>query len=909
MTDNELLLFSPKLKRIIAILCSVSLFFSPLSYAAANPTAKNVNNSSGSSGSANSNNQNSQNSPNNSSNPNNPNSTNNPPPQTSGSNTGSNSAMGNDKVVLNFENADIQSVIKAISQLSGKNFVIDPRVKGTVNIVSDQPIAKADSYKVLESALRMQGFATVEADGVIKVLPETEAKTYGMRTEAGLDDGKSVKHQEGDQVITKVFVIQHGSAMQLSNSLRPLIAPNNSIAVYPNSNALIITDYSSNIARISKIINQLSVVSSGKATKPVIVTLQNAVAADVAQILQSYLSGGGSASSGGGSAAAAGNADGPGVTITVDASTNSVILYSVIPDKLDELKELALKVDKNIGSVNNNLHVVYLKNADANHVADVLRSVVNAQENPDLTATSSQSRFAAEPTSTFGSTGSSGSGGGGGMSSAGGSASSKATSTGNNRGSAANNGNQKDAPKILVQAEPTTNSLIIQAPQAVYKNLRMIIDMVDVRRAQVMIEAMLADISTTQSGTFGIQWLVGGGTNQVGALGLSNYAQGGSSLSSLTSSVVAATAAASGGGATSAISIPNEVYVGLVTGTTSVGGQTIPSLSALADMLAATSVGNILSRPTLITLDNEEARIMVGSNIGIPNGQYQNTAAQAGNLVTTITRQDLGQVLQIKPLITQNGTIQLEIYQEDSLIAPNQPANTAQNGPSFLKRNMRATILVDDGQIIALGGMTEDAVSISENGIPGLSAIPYLGWLFSWQTRSHTKSNLVLFLRPVIIKNADGYKALANQRYNYIVGQETQMQARGNWVLPDIKPVTLDNQLPYLTTQPLPGQSNPSLNLNKNLPVVDLTASGANVDKSDPKALSVSVEKISPNVVNTNVVNKANNNIEVPATATTGTVSPTITGGAAGGGAEETTTQTPTTAPAATQINSLLPSD
>ena len=744
--------------------------------------------------------------------------------------------IGRDKVVLNFENSDIQSVIKAISELSGKNFVIDPRVKGTVNILSDKPISKADSYKVLETALRMQGFATVEADGVIKVLLEADAKTYGMKTETSHNKFRE-KKEEGDQIITKIFVIQHGSAIQLSNTLRPLIATNSAISVYPNSNALVLTDYSSNMRRIEKIINELSEVNDGRELGTEIITLQNGVASDVSQILQSYLNGGGSGTVS--QNVGSGNLDGPSATITVDSSTNSIILYSAISDKLKELKSLALSIDKNIGNVNNNMHVVYLKNADANHVADVLRSVVNGQENPDITASSLQSRFVTEPTSSFGATGSSN--GGGGM--GGGGSRSSSSSSSSSRGSAVsgNNTNNKDGPKLLVQAEPTTNSLIIQAPQSIYKNLRMIIEMLDVRRAQVMVEAMVADVNTTQSGSFGIQWLVGGGNNNAGILGLTNYAGNGGSLSSLANTVAGA---GSGGQAgASGINIPGEVYVGLVTGTTTVGGQTIPTLGALANMLTANSVGNVLSRPTMITLDNEEARIMVGSNIGIPNGSFQNTAAQAGSLVTTITRQDLGTVLQIKPLITQNGTIQLDIYQEDSLLDPNQPANASANGPSFLKRNMRATILVDDGQIIALGGMTQDSITLQQNGVPGLSSIPYLGWLFSWQSRRHTKSNLVLFLRPVIIKNAEGYRALSNQRYNYIVGNQSQVNAKGSLVLPEIKAVTLDNQLPY-SNGSIPGQDSPSLNINKDLPIVDMTNGGGNVSKSDLRALNVTTKSV-----------------------------------------------------------------
>lgn len=242
-----------------------------------------------------------------------------------------NLAVDSNKVVLNFENADIQTVIKAISQLSGKNFVIDPRVKGTVNIVSDKPISKADSYKVLESALRMQGFASVEADGVIKILPEADARTYGMKMEKSLGGNISQKHQLGDQVITKIFVIQHGSATALVNALRPLVAPNNSIGVYPNSNAIIITDYSSNIKRIAAIISQLTTTDEGLATSPVIVNLHNAIAADVAEILNSYMSGGGSTSGGrggGGRSGGGGNSDTPSATITVNVNDNSLIIYS-----------------------------------------------------------------------------------------------------------------------------------------------------------------------------------------------------------------------------------------------------------------------------------------------------------------------------------------------------------------------------------------------------------------------------------------------------------------------------------------------------------------------------------------------------------------------------------------------------
>ena len=761
-------------------------------------------------------------------------------------------------VVLNFENADIRSVIRAISELSGKNFVVDPKVKGVINIISDKPVSKEESYKVLEAALRMQGYGTVESDGVIKVLPEQEAKTYGMQIDSSFKRAK-IHHQLGDQIITKVFVIEHGSASQLANSLRPLIAPNNSISVYTNNNTIIITDYASNLRRISKIIDKLSAVEGGSNyTKPIIIALQNVVAADAVQIIQSYMGnsssfggfGGGQGFGGGG------GQDGPSVQISVSPNTNSIILYSTNLTKLKEIRDLAYSIDKDLGSAKTDMHVVYLKNADAQHIAEVLRTIVTGQDNPDLTASSSASRFASEPSSSFGTSSSSGGSGGGTGGTGISSNQQKGGSSGGYRGGAnsfQNGANQKDQPKILVQAEPSTNSLIIEAPLAVYKNLRMIIDMLDIRRAQVMIEAMIADISATQSGTLGVQWLAGAGSNNGGVLALGNYGQNGNQLSGLASAIAgtsqtgASSTAASGG-----INLPNEVYVGLVTGTTTVGGQQVPTIGALADMINANSVGNVLSRPTMITLDNDEVRLMVGSNIGIPNGSYQNTAAVAGNLVTTITRQDLGTVLQVKPLITQSGAIQLDIWQENSLLDPNQPLNASINGPSFLRRNLRATVLVDDGQIIALGGMSSDSITITQNGVPGLSQIPYIGWLFSWERRQHIKSNLVLFLRPVIIKNIEGYKTLTNQRYSYIVGQESLAQIKGSWGLPEIKPVTLDNQVPYNIHGPLPDQGNPSLNLNKNLPIVDLTKNGEAFNANEAK----SAIKVDENVITANSASK-----------------------------------------------------
>ena len=768
------------------------------------------------------------------------------------SNTTSTSTQtADDKVVLNFENADIQTVIKAISKLSGKNFVVDPRVKGTVNIVSEKPVTKSESYKVLESALRMQGFATVEADGVIKVLPETDARTYGMKT----DSQVSSNHSPGDQLITKIFTIDNGSATQLANALRPMISPNNAISVYPNSNSLVVTDYASNMSRITKIITDLKVTQATR-VPPATVKLKYATAADVAQTLQSYLSGG-SSSGGGGGSSGGNNDNGAAATITIDPSSNSIIIASTVSSRVEDLKRLAMSLDNQSANSHNNLHVVYLKNADAGHVAEVLRIIASGQDNPDLTA-STASRALSDTSSVFQGSGS-GSGGGStpfGGGSANASSKSSPSRSGGGGGSSSTN-NDKNAPKVLIQAEPTTNALIIQAPEQVYRNLRMVITLLDVRRVQIMIEALVAAVTTSEQGTFGIQWIGGAGNNNLGVGVVSNYAGNGSSASSLITSGMAIAQGASGsstGGA--APSIPGEVYVGLVTGTTTIGGQTVPTISTLADMLASNSANNILGRPTLLTMDNEEAEIFVGQNIGIPTGSFQNSAAAPGSISSTVQRQDVGTILRIKPMITQNGTIQMTVYEEDSQTDTTgmTAALLTTNGPNINKRSIKTQIVVDDGQIIALGGMTQDVVQMQNSGIPVLSSIPYLGFLFSWQNRVHNKSNLVLFLRPVVIRNQEGYKALTNQRYSYMMDQQNMIQAKGNILFPQIDPVNLENQVPYDNQVPSQNTKAPTE------PIVDLTSTAIKSGKTSLVSAPIGTVLNQPQQNSGTVIQPANGN-------------------------------------------------
>jgi len=663
----------------------------------------------------------------------------------------------NNKIILNFDNVDIQTVIKAISKISGKNFVIDPRVKGTVNIVSDQPVSKKNSYLVLATALRMQGFATVENNGVVTVLPENDGKFYGS-------DGNS--NSIGDQLVTKVFNIQNGSPVQIANVIRPLISPNNVVTAVTGTTDLVVTDYAPNIRKISNIINQIENNYQAKDTTLVSVPLKHAIAADVIQTLQPELQ------------STQGINDGQSLTMYAEPNSNSIILNSSSKARMDRIIKLIKDIDGSVGSSNNNLHVVYLKNAQATHVADVLRVVASGQENPDLQASGDNSKFTTSTTSMFSS--------GGAPSSSGGSKSGKAAtySTG------------KDYAKVFIQAEPSTNSLIIQAPEALYQNLRNIIAMLDIRRTQIKIEALIAEVADSQAGDLGVQWITGIGNNNGGAVVLSNYG-GSGSLSSLASS--AGTGYSSGGVAGAALgavgSLSSETYIGIVGPNISVGGTTIPGIGAIANMISSNGMGNVISRPVIMTLDNEEAQIMVGQNIGVPSGSYSSSSSGSVSPFTTVDRKDVGTMLKIKPLVTQNGTIQLTIYQEDSQV--DNSVATSSNGPTITKRNISTNILANDGQLVALGGMTTDQISIKDSGIPGLKDIPLIGWLFSWKSNSKEKKNLVLFLKPQILKTAEDTNNYSQQRSEFFNKQQQGVASNWNLLLPNIDPVTIDNQLPF----------------------------------------------------------------------------------------------------------------
>lgn len=710
------------------------------------------------------------------------------------------------QVTLNFVNADIDQVAKAIGAATNQTIIVDPRVKGQINLVSEQAVPEDQAIKILTSALRMQGFAMVTDHGVLKVVPEADAKLQGVPTYIG-----NAPVARGDSVVTQVFQLHHESANNLLPVLRPLITPNNTIAAYPANNSIVVTDYADNVRRIASIIQGID--GNGSQSDITVIPLKNANSIELAAELIKLLDPG-----------AVGNTDATlKVSVLADPRTNSLMLRSSNGARMEMAKRLVSQLDAATRSPGN-MHVVPLRNADAVQLAKTLHGMMGESSGSGSSASgSSKDQFNQNNGGLSGSSGSGSSGSGSGSSSGiaplptGLGTSSGSGGYGGSGGSGGQGGllnsgkdnSDDNQPGGMIQADSATNSLIITAPDAVYRNLRNVIDQLDQRRAQVYIESLIVEMANSDGAALGIQWqgIVGGGNTQL--FGGTNFtaAQGGGAgnIIDLTAAGYAAAGTTGATGGAAAIT----AATGLITQGLNVGllhrfnGNL--ALGALLSALDQIGNVNVLSTPNMITLDNEEARIVVGQNIPILTGSYtQNTTVGGGQPFQTFDRQDVGITLHVKPQITENGVIKLQLYEESSSVGSSAQIPTS-SGAVINKRSIQSTVLSDDGQIIVLGGLIQDNYNDAANKIPLLGDIPWIGGLFRSENKSRTKTNLMVFLRPVIIKDSSQSQAISLDRYDYIRAQTTGFTS-DNRLLPNREnPVAP----PVTNGQPITGNITP----------------------------------------------------------------------------------------------------
>ncbi len=617
---------------------------------------------------------------------------------------------------------------------TGRNIVVDPRVKGTITLVTENSVTPAAAYNQFLATLRLSGFTVVDSGGLLKVVPEADAKLQGGSVSVA---GTGPAQASNSAIVTQIFRLNYENPNNLVPILRPLIAPNNTINVNPGNNSLIITDYADNLTRLGRIISALDV---SNATDLEIIPLKHALASDLAPLISRLAESGGGGAPGGDASFR--------TTVIAESRSNTLIARAANPARMALVRSLVEKLDQPISqSPSGNIYVVYLKNADATKLAVTLRAALQGGNTAAAAPTPSA------PVAVLGA----------GAPATAPIAASAAPSTGGQ-----------------IQADPATNSLIITAAEPQYRQLRAVIDKLDARRAQVFVESLIAEVNADKAAEFGIQWQGVSGKNGDSVLGVlgTNFSIGGQNIISLATGAASGAASFSTGGNVGLVNKTNGIYV----------------LGFLARFLQTKGDGNILSTPNLLTLDNEEAKIVIGQNVPFVTGSFTNTGTGGGGTVNpfqTVERKDVGITLRVKPQISENGTIKMQIFQEVSSVQSNSAA-----GLITAKRSIESNVLVDDGAIIVLGGLLQDEYSDQQEKIPGIGDVPLIGSLFKTEIRSRKKTNLMIFLRPVVMRDANASEVLSMDRYDLIRNQQLGQQPAASVMMPI-------NEAPALPSRPV----------------------------------------------------------------------------------------------------------
>ncbi|WP_295685412.1 type II secretion system secretin GspD [uncultured Nevskia sp.] len=615
------------------------------------------------------------------------------------------------EVTLNLKDAEISTLIATVSEVTGKNFIIDPRVRGKVTVVSASPMDAAGVYQTFLAVLQVQGFAAIPAGDAIKIVPETNARTDG----GGLiSNGRGVPF---DEIVTHVYTVQNVSASQLVAILRPLISQSGHFAAYAGNNSLIISDRASNVMRIERLIAQID--QSGDREIEV-VKLENAAATDVVRILTTL-------------SQASKQADPTAQTgvVIADERSNSVLIGGEKGER-SRMAEIVRRLDQP-GPSGGDTQVFYLNYASAENLAPILEGYAQAA--------SASSRP--------------------GASAAAGGAASAAASSG---------GGGADGTRVI--ADKDTNSLVVTAAPKAMLAIRNVISQLDIRRRQVLVEAIIAEVSATKASELGLDYAAY--SPSTGAItGILNQSTQGALSSLATAASGATTAVATGGTSTLVTAAASLIGSGATAG---IGGFTSGGsfFAVLLRALASDGDTNILATPQLTTLDNEEAKLSVGQEVPFLTGSFSNTGSGGANNGSvnpfqTIERKEVGLKLGITPTVNENNGIKLKIDLESSGIASGG-AGTASLITN--KRTVTNSVSVEGDQILFIGGLIDNQLTDSQSRIPLLSSIPVIGALFKSRSVRKAKTNLMIFIHPVILddrKDADYY---TRKRYDGVRNAE-----------------------------------------------------------------------------------------------------------------------------------------
>jgi len=601
---------------------------------------------------------------------------------------------------VNLKDAEISALVSEVSEITGKNFIVDPRVKGNITVISSKPMGADAVYELFLGVLSVNGFAAVPVGNVIKLVPDVNAKQNAIPFEA---KNKS----KGEALITRVIMLDNTNANELVPVIRPLLPQFAHLAAINGANALVISDHANNIIEIENLIKSLD---TGEGDELEIIPLKETRVDDILTMLDSLT-------------ATSANKDmrGARVRLIADSRGNRLLIKGDARAR-KRLRDVVLQLDKPAADRLAGVRVVRLQHANAKQIAEVMRNLVSNDSGKSSANTSGTNS--------------------------------------NNSTTAINAGG------VSLIADESQNALVIKADPSLMRELETVIQQLDTRRSQVLIQAAILEISGDNADALGVQWAAGDPTKGVG---LVNFSNAGASLSSLA-------AVAMQSNPTSIPSINGASFAIGKSETNSNGDRTF--YGGLLQAIKTMSNANLLSTPSIMTIDNQEAKIVVGQNVPFITGQSTSSSSGTSNPFTTIERQDVGITLKVKPHIGEGDTVKLEVEQEVSSVVPSV---AGVNSADLItnKRSIKTTILADDGQTIVLGGLIQDDNSQSVNEVPLLSKIPLLGHLFKAKSHSQTKRNLLVFLQPVILRDGQNAADLATQQYNQTRVLQLEVSEKG----------------------------------------------------------------------------------------------------------------------------------
>ncbi len=594
---------------------------------------------------------------------------------------------------VNIRNADIQAFISQIADMTGKNFVVDPRVRARdVTVVSTKALSADEVYELFLSVLQVHGYAAVPAGDIIKIVPNTTAKQSNLPL---VDKGQGT----GEELVTRVIPVENSPVEELVPVLRPLVPQYGHLAAVGSANALIISDHLDNIRRMEAIIASLD---NAESEDVQVIKLEHAFAGDLVKMLETL-----TPQTGG----RRGKTQEGNVTVVADERTNRLIIKG---DRITRQRMVQMvKSLDTADSASSGVKVVRLTHGDAKTLAEILKNFADGAS-------------AAKP-----------------------GADGKTVSAANSNS------------KVSIQADESLNALVIRAEPGMMNELQSIISQLDVRRAQILIEAAIVEVTGENAKSLGFQYVGGSDESGVGAV---NFNNAGLSVNSILQAL--ATDDPSG------LSLNDGVAIGL--GETDSNGDL--KWGALMQALASSSDVNLLSTPSILTLDNEEASIIVGENVPFVTGQSTNTGSGVSNPFTTIQREDVGLTLKVTPHVAGLSTIRLELEQENSAVK--ESSGDAVDIVTTT-RKLQSTVLADDGETIALGGLIKDDIRKVVRKVPLLGDIPLLGFLFRTTTNSRQKSNLMVFLRPTILADNDRLVQMSREKYMGITALQFEVNGDG----------------------------------------------------------------------------------------------------------------------------------